>query len=269
MTCNCNRDGDVEYTITLNQQGPQGRQGNAGQAGFSPIIDVYSNTDANYQLKIITANGEVITPNLKGQTPNLPTGIVTANGNNTFRGLNSFTNSTTFSSTTRLDNANFLVDSGNITFIAYNDNELPINYNGSLLSIGNINTPNANGLMVYGPVYAAPSQGEGTARVALVTELDELADDVVGINSALGSLNFKKYTQAEYEALTTPDANTVYYVTDTDNENFTIYLGSLELSGGGGGTVIAGGIATNNISGYTKSTLNNISTTVTAEPYTA
>lgn len=240
MTCNCNRTGDVEYTIILNQQGPQGRQGNVGQNGFSPIVTVQSNTEANYQLKIITNDGEIITPNLKGQDGAVPSGVATLNGNNLFNGLNNFINTTTFSSTTILDNVNLLVEGGNITFIAYNDNELPITYNGSLLSIGNINTPNATGLIVYGPVYAAPSQGEATARVALVTELDELADDVVDINSALGGLSFKKYTEAEYESITTPDVNTLYMVTNPDGNTFKLYLGSIELEGGGGGTVLSG-----------------------------
>lgn len=222
MTCNCDRTGDVEYTITLNQQGPQGRQGNAGQAGFSPIIDVYSNTDANYQLKIITANGEVITPNLKGQTPNLPTGIVTANGNNTFRGVNYFNSSTTFNAqatfeeTVRVNTFFVLEDEGY-------DNVGLVNSQGNLTLLEVVDGVLTN-----------------TNKIVTDKELDELANDVVDINSALGSLNFKKYTKEEYEALVTPDANTVYYVTDTDNENFTIYLGSLELSGGGGGTVVSG-----------------------------
>lgn len=217
MTCNCNRTGDVEYTITLNQQGPQGRQGNVGQDGFSPVVSIYSNTEANYQLKIISGDGELITPNLKGQTPTLE-GTVTINGNQNIAGIKNFVNNTRF----------------------------------------------GNGITVIGNATV-----DGN-KIITEPEFDELADDVVGINSALGSLNFKKYTQAEYEALTTPDANTIYYVTDTDNENFTIYLGSLELSGGGGGTVIAGGIpASSPTENQGLNTLNNIAATVTAEPYTA
>ena len=92
MTCNCNRTGDVEYQITLDAQGPQGRQGNAGPAGFSPIIEEYNASDNNYQLRIITADGEIITPNLKGQTPELPAGLVDANISNVFREVNYFEN---------------------------------------------------------------------------------------------------------------------------------------------------------------------------------
>lgn len=92
MTCNCNRTGDVEYQITLDAQGPQGRQGNAGPAGFSPIIEEYNASDNNYQLKIILADGEIITPNLKGQTPELPDGLVNVNDSNVFREVNYFEN---------------------------------------------------------------------------------------------------------------------------------------------------------------------------------
>lgn len=209
MTCNCNRTGDVEYTIILNQQGPQGRQGNVGQTGFSPIISVQSNTEANYQLKIITDEGEIITPNLKGQNASLPTGTANLNTNNIWTGTNAFTNNVEF----------------------------------------------GNGVTI-----------EGTATVngnQVITELefDELADDVVDINSALGGLNFKKYTEEEYASIATPDANTLYMVTNPDGNTFKLYLGSIELEGGGGGTIVYGDNASQ------RSYITNLSTTVTAEPY--
>ena len=162
MTCNCNRTGDVEYTITLNQQGPQGRQGNVGQDGFSPIVDVYSNTEANYQLKIISAEGEIITPNLKGQdgtSPTIPNDVVRRSE------LEDYTT---------------------------------------------------------------------------IEQFDELADDVIDINSQLAGLSFKKYTEEEYASITNPDANTLYMVTNPDGNTFKLYLGSIELEGGGGGTVLSG-----------------------------
>lgn len=111
MTCNCNRTGDVEYQITLDAQGPQGRQGNAGPEGFSPIIDIYSNTEANYQLKIISADGEIITPNLKGQTPELPDGLVDVNTSNVFRDVNYFEKGIdTNSITIRTPETNYRID---------------------------------------------------------------------------------------------------------------------------------------------------------------
>lgn len=56
-----------EYTIILNQQGPSGRQGATGQNGFSPIIDVSTNTRDTYVLTITTADGVITTPNLKSE----------------------------------------------------------------------------------------------------------------------------------------------------------------------------------------------------------
>lgn len=56
-----------EYTIILNQQGPSGRQGATGQNGFSPVIDVTTNTKDTYVLTITTAEGVITTPNLKSE----------------------------------------------------------------------------------------------------------------------------------------------------------------------------------------------------------
>lgn len=209
MTCNCNRTGDVEYTIILNQQGPQGRQGNVGQNGFSPIVTVQSNTEANYQLKIITADGEIVTPNLKGQSPNLPTGLITATGANVYRGSNTYQGPVYLFNTTNVN--------GTFTFEdkLSSDIDVEVKNEGGVLKVNNN---------------------------AIITEpeFDELADDVVDINSQLAGLSFKKYTEVEYESITNPDANTLYMVTNPDGNTFKLYLGSIELEGGGGGTVLSG-----------------------------
>ena len=158
MTCNCNRNGDVEYTITLNQQGPQGRQGNVGQDGFSPRITVQSNTEANYQLKIIPSDGEIITPNLKGQTPNLPTGTVTTTGANVYRGSNTYQGPVYLFNTTNVG--------GTFTF-------------EDKIGDVDVEVKNENGVLKVN-------------NNAIITEpeFDELADDVVDINSQLAGLSF-------------------------------------------------------------------------------
>lgn len=71
MSCNCDRDGNVEYIITLNAQGPQGLNGPVGQDGFSPKIDIYENTNESYKLSITTTDGTIITPNLKANITTL------------------------------------------------------------------------------------------------------------------------------------------------------------------------------------------------------
>lgn len=64
--CKCT---DPQYYVTLNTQGPQGRQGENGVDGFSPTINVVSNTPSQYVLSITDINGTKQTPNLKGSLP--------------------------------------------------------------------------------------------------------------------------------------------------------------------------------------------------------
>lgn len=64
---NCCKCTDPQYTIVLNEQGPQGIQGVEGEDGFSPQISLYNVTDTNVQLKILNKEDTVITPNLKAQ----------------------------------------------------------------------------------------------------------------------------------------------------------------------------------------------------------
>lgn len=264
MTCNCNRNGDVEYTIILNQQGPQGRQGNVGQDGFSPLVDVYSNTDANYQLKIITAEGEIITPNLKGQDASL-NNVAILNDTNLFTNVNRFRQNVFFNGALYVEG-----DEGYVNFVGGTNNvrlsgsvplvaTTPIEISNTTLTLtsGQYSTAiskfgknlyigsaadNTNIVQVNGRLFARKEQDDtSTERVALVTELDELATDVVDINSALGGLSFKKYTEEEYASIATPDVNTLYMVTNPDGNTFKLYLGSIELEGGGGGgTVLSG-----------------------------
>lgn len=327
MGCNCNRDGDVKYTITLNQQGPQGRQGNAGQAGFSPVVDVYSNSGTNYQLRIITKDGEIITPNLKGQADT--TQFVTINTNQDIYSQKTFNEPTTFKSNLNMKNDLWMVNKEDSTSsliqqtvdglrFAYTGKamfEYPIETQQVILKDGSYTTPitqstnhlfignsnNTNDVYIRGNTFVKASQNSSElsrvvtqtnltssngisiatypdgrveiSSIGLTTEaqFDELADDVVDINSQLAGLSFKKYTEEEYESITNPDANTLYMVTNPDGNTFKLYLGSIELEGGGGGgTVIAGGIPVNSPTENQRlSTLNNIGATVTAEPYTA
>lgn len=86
-----------EYTIILNQQGPSGRQGATGQNGFSPIIDVSTNTRDTYVLTITTADGVITTPNLISEP--IPSGgingqVLTNFGNDVY-GWGTLPNATT------------------------------------------------------------------------------------------------------------------------------------------------------------------------------
>lgn len=246
MTCNCNRNGDVEYSITLNQQGPQGRQGNAGQNGFSPIISVQSNTSENYQLKIITADGEIVTPNLKANSIDTSS-FVNVYDNQTIRGAKTFYDIVTVQSNIICRDILGIYDNRYEVATIYGEKDG--DYEGLHLD-----------LRIFGSyVYI------NNKKVITEVELDKLADDVVDINSQLGGLQFKKYTRAEYNSIANPDENTIYFVKDSDT--FSIYLGDLPLAGGGGG-VSGYGILTA-IAKNTTSNVNRVTTTVTAQPYTA
>lgn len=48
------------------EQGEKGDPGEQGEEGFSPEITVAEATESIYRLKIVTKNGELYTPNLKG-----------------------------------------------------------------------------------------------------------------------------------------------------------------------------------------------------------
>lgn len=68
--CACS-GGDEEYTIELNQQGPEGPQGPVGPEGFSPSISVKTDTDKAYVLTVVNKEGIFDTPNLYGETEKL------------------------------------------------------------------------------------------------------------------------------------------------------------------------------------------------------
>ena len=68
--CACS-GGDEEYTIELNQQGPEGPQGPVGPEGFSPSISVKTSTDKAYILTVVNKEGSFDTPNLYGETEKL------------------------------------------------------------------------------------------------------------------------------------------------------------------------------------------------------
>ena len=79
--CDCRMD-DIEYTIVLNEQGPQGRQGEKGEDGFSPSVTVSVDTPSTYILTITTKEQVINTPNLKANIPE-PTfngAVLTVNG---------------------------------------------------------------------------------------------------------------------------------------------------------------------------------------------
>lgn len=69
--------GTTTATLTNGKDGEKGADGEKGEDGISPTIEVYTNTSTTYQLKITTADGSLITPNLKGESSGTSTPKVT------------------------------------------------------------------------------------------------------------------------------------------------------------------------------------------------
>jgi len=57
---------EAKFNFYINRQGIRGRKGEKGDTGFSPTVEVNTNTAAEYTLKIINEDGEFITDNLRG-----------------------------------------------------------------------------------------------------------------------------------------------------------------------------------------------------------
>lgn len=66
MADNNNTGSTAKFQFYLNRQGPRGPQGSKGDTGFSPSIEVDTNTAAEYKLKVINEDGEFVTDNLRG-----------------------------------------------------------------------------------------------------------------------------------------------------------------------------------------------------------
>lgn len=67
--------------------------------------------------------------------------------------------------------------------------------------------------------------------VSIVTNLLQTSVTKTQLETRINGLSFIKMTKADYEALTTVDPNTIYYVYD-ENGNITQYMGDAEMSSG-------------------------------------
>lgn len=63
-----------------------------------------------------------------------------------------------------------------------------------------------------------------------VTQTSDFTALMQGIYERLGGLSFAMLTEEQYNALSPPEANTVYFV--SDGKNITQYLGTAKMSGG-------------------------------------
>lgn len=199
-----------EYTIILNQQGPSGRQGATGQNGFSPIIDVSTNTRDIYVLTITTADGVITTPNLISEP--IPSGgingqVLTNFGNDVY-GWGTLPNATT--------------ESQGVVYLSTDEDFQPDEE-------GNVDDTTActpQSVVDYVQSVGLPIASTTTLGGIKVGDGLSITDD--GVLSASGGLRYKTLTSTEYEALSTKDADTMYRLTDTNE----VYLGTIPLTGG-------------------------------------
>lgn len=201
-----------EYTIILNQQGPSGRQGATGQNGFSPIIDVSTNTRDTYVLTITTADGVITTPNLISEP--IPSGgingqVLTNFGNDVY-GWGSLPSATT--------------ETQGVVYLSTDEDFQPDEE-------GNVDDTTActpQTVVDYVQSVGLPIASTTTLGGIKVGDGLSITDDGVLSASGGGSLRYKTLTSTEYEALSTPDADTMYRLTDTNE----VYLGTIPLTGG-------------------------------------
>lgn len=278
-----------EYTIILNQQGPQGRQGATGQNGFSPIIAVGTNTRDTYVLTITTADGVITTPNLKSEP--IPSGgingqVLTNFGNDVY-GWGTLPNATTESqgvvylstdedfqpdeegnvddttACTPQSVVNYVNTLGlkpmenikDITNGVQIDDGDPIPQTGTyyyknieLRSVSsatssepsaqiytNINTyqdgtlEQTNNKTIINVSSGQFWIGNNDTQLRLYSSDEIQAEVDLGVTKVVTTgLRYKTLTSTEYEALSTPDADTMYRLTDTQQ----VYLGTIPLTGG-------------------------------------
>lgn len=200
-----------EYTIILNQQGPQGRQGATGQNGFSPIIDVSTNTRNTYVLTITTADGVITTPNLKSEP--IPSGgtngqVLTNFGNDVY-GWGTLPNATT--------------ESQGVVYLSTDEDFQPDeegNYDNATAC-----TPQT----VVNYVQSVGLPIASTTTLGGIKVGDGLSITADGTLSADKSgIQYQALTSAEYNELQTKSDSTIYRLTDTNE----VYLGTIPLTGG-------------------------------------
>ena len=199
-----------EYTIILNQQGPSGRQGATGQNGFSPIIDVSTNTRDTYVLTITTADGVITTPNLKSEP--IPSGgingqVLTNFGNDVY-GWGTLPNATT--------------ESQGVVYLSTDEDFQPDEEG----NVDDSTACTAQTVVNYLESVGLPIASTTTLGGIKVGDGLSITDD--GVLTASGGLRYKTLTSTEYEALSTKDPDTMYRLTDTNE----VYLGTIPLTGG-------------------------------------
>lgn len=244
-----------EYTIILNQQGPSGRQGATGQNGFSPIIDVNTNTRDTYILTITTADGVITTPNLKSEP--IPTGgsngqVLTNTGQDNYgwaylpqatiqsQGVVRLSTDEDFQPDEEgnVDDTTAVTPQSLVDYIQNLDLKEIVNAkdieNGISIGVDDV-IPDSGTYYKNTINLSVVPNGVGTdgfnlfATTAIYTNGILEGTTNTNILTQYNGIVFVKLTAQEYTDLANKKSTTMYITTDTNK----VYLGTIELTGGG------------------------------------
>lgn len=203
--CACS-GGDEEYTIELNQQGPEGPQGPVGPEGFSPSISVKTSTDKAYILTVVNKEGTFDTPNLYGELEKLNADL--SNIPNP-----AYINGVSLSSI-----------EDNIPMITMDSSRITTNIDGNLILNATASNEETMEVSNYEVVVNPKDQhlelhdNEGNIKVVAVT--DEIAIVQSQLSSKLDKTTYEadKATYATKEELSSTDATVASIQTELGNK---------------------------------------------------
>ena len=239
--CACS-GGDEEYTIELNQQGPEGPQGEVGPEGFSPSISVKTNTDKAYILTVVNKEGNFDTPNLYGELEKLNADL------------------SNIPNPALINGVSLSTIEDNIPMITMDSSRITTNVDGNLILNATASNEETMEVSNY-EVVANPKEqrlelhdNEGNIKVVAVT--DEIAIVQSQLSDKLDKATYEadKATYATKEELSSTDATVTSIQASLNNklESSNIIAGaniSIDRSGnnitisstGGGGDITAAG----------------------------
>ena len=108
--------------------------------------------------------------------------------------------------------AQFATGTHQLISFSYNDasGAISATVDSDLAQFSNVSTGFINASEA--PVQSVAGLTDAIAASALVTALDAVQSDTTGVSGAVQITNMMKVTQAQYDAIGTPDANTLYLI---------------------------------------------------------
>lgn len=215
------------------EQGIQGIPGNPGDDGISPTVAIKTNTSTDYVLTITDADGSFDTPNLKGQdgegSGDMLKSVYDTDNDGIVDNAEKVNNHTVekdvpsnavFTDTVYTHPANhpasIITQDSNNRFVTDTEKSTWNGKQDTLVSGTNIKTINGNSILGSGNMEiqsGGGTWGSITGDIEDQTDLNTSLTNKVGndANTNTPIYNVWYGTQAQYEAITTKDLNTLYY----------------------------------------------------------